>query len=128
MNNSQTLSAPTSDLSKNVVMNHLNSFLNNDLNAVVSDYTDESVLITQEGTYRGIEAIKSFFVGLIVHFPKKQSKFDLDKLVINEELIFIVWHARTPSLNVPMGSDTFIIRNGKIVQQTFVGQLVFMNL
>jgi hypothetical protein len=40
--------------------------------------------------------------------------------------VYLVWKAKTPSLHVPMGSDTFIIKDGKISQQTFVGQLNFI--
>jgi len=42
-------------------------------------------------------------------------------------MVYIVWHAKTPRLEVPIGSDTFVIKDGKIYQQTFVGQLNFIN-
>ena len=112
---------------KNVIMGHLGSFLNNDMVGVMSDYTDESVLITQEATYVGKEEIKGFFDSLIVHFPKQGSAFELDKIVVRDELVFIVWHAKTPAVEVSMGTDTFIVKNGKIWQQTFAGQLSFIN-
>ena len=115
------------EISKEVVMHHLNSFLDNNLEAVMSDYTNESVLITRDTTYTGLEEIKVFFVGLIMHFPKQKSNLVLDKLVANNDLVYIVWHANTPSLQVPIGSDSFIIKDSKINQQTFVGQLNFIN-
>ena len=93
---------------------------------MVSDYTDESILITQAATYTGTEEIRAFFDGLIMHFPKQQSGFELDKFVVNDELAYIVWHANTPSLDVPYGTDTFIIKDGKIYQQTFAAQLKFI--
>ena len=115
------------EISKEVVMHHLNSFLDNNLEAVMSDYTNESVLITQDTTYTGLEEIRAFFAGLIMHFPHQKSNLVLDKLVANNGLVYIVWHANTPSLQVPIGSDTFIIKDGIIYQQTFVGQLNFIN-
>ena len=116
-----------SDTSKHLVERHLNAFINNDLEAVVSDYTNESVLITQEATYIGTEEIKGFFAALIKHFPKQNSRLALDNFVAIDGVVFIVWHAETPSLNVPIGSDTFIIKDGNICQQTFVGQLNFIS-
>ena len=116
------------EISKEVVMNHLNAFLDNNLEALISDYTNDSVLITQASTYSGTEEINAFFVDLSMHFPKQESNFVLDKVVANVDLVYIVWRAKTPSLQVPIGSDTFIIKNGKIYQQTFVGQLNFINL
>jgi len=115
------------EISKEVVMHHLNSFLDNNLEAVMSDYTNESVLITRDTTYTGLEEISVFFVGLSMHFPQQKSNLVLDKVVANDDLVYIVWHANTPSLLVPIGSDTFIIKDGKIYQQTFAGQLNFIN-
>jgi predicted SnoaL-like aldol condensation-catalyzing enzyme len=115
------------EVSKEVVTHHLNSFLDNNLEAVMADYTKESVLVTQDTTYTGLEEIRVFFAGFIMHFPQQKSNLVLDKLVANNDLVYIVWHANTPSLQVPIGSDTFIIKDGIIYQQTFVGQLNFIN-
>ena len=115
------------DYSKEIIMHHLSSFHNNDLEEVVSDYIDESVLITPDATYTGPEEIRTFFVGLMRYFPKQRSSFELDRLTVNGELAYIVWHAKTPNLNVPLGSDTFIIKGSKIYQQTFVGQLNYLD-
>lgn len=114
-----------SDASRNVIMHHLKSFQNNDLDAVLDDYTNESLLVTQAATFTGIKEIKGFFVELVTHFPKGKSDFELDKIVSSGDMVYIVWHAKTPSLYVPLGSDTFIVKNDKIYQQTFVGQLEF---
>lgn len=113
--------------SEGVVIHHLNSFQANDLDAVMSDYSNESVLITQDATFSGLVEIRNFLAGLMLHFPKNKSSLELDKLAVNDTMVYIVWHAITPSLNVVLGSDTFIVKEGKIFQQTFVGQLQFIN-
>ena len=122
-----TIAINDGEMSKEVVMHHLTSFLDNNLEAVLSDYTNESVLITQAATYTGLEEISAFFVGLNKHFPLQKTNLVLDKMVANDDMVYIVWHAETPSLHIPIGSDTFIIKDGKIHQQTFVGQLNFIN-
>ena len=106
-------------------MHHLSSFVENDLDAVISDYTDESILITPDSIYMGPAEIRAFFVGLMVHFPKGQSSFELDKIVAKDEMVYIVWHAKTPSVTVPLASDTFVLRGGKIHQQTFIGEFEY---
>ena len=111
--------------SKNLLIHHLNSFQNNDLKALMSDYTNKSVLVTQAATYRGLNEIEVFFIDLIKHFPSQKASFELDKMEVDDEMVYIVWHANTPSLEVPLGSDTFIIKEGKIYKQTFVGQMKF---
>jgi hypothetical protein len=51
---------------RNIIMSYLSNFLqDNNLVAVISDDTDESILITQNATYKGQEEIKTFFAGLI---------------------------------------------------------------
>ena len=109
-----------------IVSKHLASFIDNDLEGVLSDYTNESVLITEEENYTGVEEIRGFFSNLIVHFPKQTSKMELGKMVVDDTVVFIVWRAKTRSLEVPFATDTFIIKEGKIHRQTFAGQLKFI--
>jgi len=116
-----------SDVLTKLLMHHLDSFMHNDLQALMSDYTDESVFVTHDATYNGLNEIKGFFTALLIHFPKGESHFELDKMVVKDGLGFIVWHAASPSLVVPMGSDTFIIKDDKIFQQTFAGLLNFIS-
>lgn len=114
------------NIARGILERHLNAFLENDLPRLMTDYTEESVLITQDATFSGLKEIEGFFTGLMVHFPRHQSSFELDKMEFHEETAFIVWHGRTPSVTVPMGSDTFTMKDGKIHRQTFVGQLDFV--
>jgi ketosteroid isomerase-like protein len=115
----------TAEPARTLLAHHLRAFADNDLDAILSDYTDESVLITADATYTGRKQIRGFFAGLIPHFPKEKTRFDLDKMIVDEAVVFIVWHASTPTLNVPLGTDTFVVKDGKIHRQTFAGQLQF---
>ena len=117
----------TDESSKEIIMNHLSSFIDNHLEGVMSDYTDDSVLITRDGTYKGLKNIEGFFINLMTHFPKERSTLELDKITTIGRLAYIIWHAKTPSLEVALGSDTYIIKDGKIYEQTFVGQMRFLN-
>lgn len=111
------------DVSRNLLQRHLNSFKENNLEELIADFTNESVLITPDASFTGLEEIKGFFANLISFFPTHKSSFELDKTVIHDELIYIVWHGKTPSLEVLYATDTIIIKNGKIHRQTFAGQL-----
>jgi ketosteroid isomerase-like protein len=121
----ETKDTVTNDSSKSILMRHLASFQDHDLEALMSDYTNDSVLITQAETYKGVGEIGRFFEDLIKDFPKQRSTFSLDKFIVHNELAYIVWHAKTPSLDIALGSDTFIIKDGKIFQQTYVNSLKF---
>jgi predicted SnoaL-like aldol condensation-catalyzing enzyme len=90
---------------------------------VLSDYTEESMLVTADATYTGRQAILGFFAKLAPLFPREKSRLDLDRMVVDGELAFIVWHATTPAVKVTLGTDTFVLKDGKIHRQTFVGQM-----
>jgi hypothetical protein len=113
--------------SENVLLRHLHSFVNNNLETLMQDYTEQSMLVTHDRTYNGLQEIRAFFTELMDHFPKDHSDFKLDKLVVSDELGFIVWRANTPSLQVSLGTDTFLIKGDKISRQTFAGQMKFLN-
>ena len=115
--------AGESPATRALLQRHLSAFLDNDLETVLSDYTDESMLVTADATYTGRQAIRGFFARLVPLFPRQQSRLDLDRMVIDGELAFIVWHATTPVVKVTLGTDTFVLKHGKIHRQTFVGQM-----
>ena len=71
----ETKEITLTDYSREIIMHHLSSFQDNDLEEVVSDYTNESVLITHDATYTGPKEIREFFVGLMKYFPKQRSTF-----------------------------------------------------
>ena len=106
-----------------LLQRHLSAFLGNDLDAVLRDYTDESMLVTADATYTGRQVIRGFFAELVPLFPKAKSRLDLDRMVVDGEMAFIVWHATTPAVTVTLGTDTFVLKDGKIHRQTFVGQM-----
>jgi len=116
-------SASNAEATKMLLTHHLSSFVHNDLEAVVSDYSDESVLITANANYAGRAEIRRFFAQMMVQFPTQGTNFQLDKMVVDRELVFIVWHANTPTLKVPLGTDTFVLKDGKIHRQTFAGEM-----
>jgi predicted SnoaL-like aldol condensation-catalyzing enzyme len=115
--------AAESPATRALLERHLSAFLDNDLEAVLSDYTDESMLVTADASYTGRQAIRGFFAKLVPLFPKEKSRLDLDRMVVDGEMAFIVWHATTPAVKVTLGTDTFVLKDGKIHRQTFVGQM-----
>ena len=72
----------SSEKTKEVVEHHLASFGQNDLEAVLSDYTEESIIITPDGTLKGLDQIRPFFVGLFEGFPTEGTAFEMDNMTI----------------------------------------------
>jgi len=110
-------------LSRQIILNHLDSFYNHDIDSLLSDYTDESIVITLQNTFKGLKEIRTFITQFVVFFPRGETTLILDKLTVEDEVGYIVWHAKTPKIQVSLGSGTFIIKKGKILHQTIIGQL-----
>ncbi len=123
-NNSQQKEAPNSisvDKTKQVLDHHWKAFTQNNMEAVMADYTEESVLITPDATFEGLEEIRKNFENAFITFPKDKTSFQLSKSVIDRDVAYILWQAKTPTLNLTYATDTFVIRDGKIVRQTYAG-------
>lgn len=100
---------------------HFKAFQANDLDAVMADYSEESILITPDETRRGLAEIRKGFEGAFTAFPKDSTTLTITKTVVTQDLAYILWTAKTPKFEVSLGTDSFIIRDGKIVRQTFAG-------
>jgi ketosteroid isomerase-like protein len=95
---------------------HLQAFREG-VDAILSDYTDDSVLFTPDGTVRGLESLRTFFDGFIKNSPPDLlDVFRLLRQDVDGEVAYIVWKAEP---YIKMATDTFVIRNGKIMVQTF---------
>jgi len=104
-----------------VLDHHWKAFQANDLEATMADYSEESVLITPDKTFKGLAEIQENFVFAFSLFPKGSTTFKLDKSVVNQDVGYIIWQATSPKIKITFGTDTFIIRDGKIVRQTYAG-------
>jgi ketosteroid isomerase-like protein len=83
----------------------------------ISDYTADSVIFTAEGMFKGLTQIRAFFDGLIKNMPPGMVEaFSMIRQDIDGEVAYMLWKAEA---FVPLGTDTFVIRGGKIVAQTY---------
>jgi hypothetical protein len=106
-----------------ILAHHLECFGNLDLAGTMADYTDESKFFTLDGLLRGSEAIRRFFVTLFEEFEKPGMSFDLLRQEVCGNTAYIVWKAETADNQFEVGTDTFIVQNGKILTQTFAGKI-----
>ena len=106
---------------KEVLDHHWMAFQKNDLEGTMEDYTEESVLITPDATYKGLDQIRENFVNAFKAFPSDSSTLTLTKSVVVKDVGYILWNAKTPAFNLSYATDSFIIQDGKIVRQTYAG-------
>lgn len=108
-------------ITQNVLDHHWETFVNNDLEGVMEDYTEESILITPDTTFRGLDAIRENFITAFELFPEESSTLTLNKSVVEQDVGYILWEASTEQFELRYATDTFIIRDGKIIRQTYAG-------
>ena len=111
------MNARSSD-TETVIRNHLQAFVNRQgVAAILSDYDDDARLYGEAATYRGKQEIGAFFEDFIANLPPGAAeRFALRSLRVEGDLGYITWSA---GREIPLGTDTFVVRNGKIVSQTF---------
>jgi predicted SnoaL-like aldol condensation-catalyzing enzyme len=122
MNLEQKNSVATST-THDVLTHHLKSFGVGDIVGTMADYTAESKFFTSEGLLYGPEAIRSFFVKLFEEFAKPGRSFEMLRQEVDGDTAYIVWKAETGDNRFELGTDTFIVQNGKIVTQTFAAKI-----
>jgi ketosteroid isomerase-like protein len=107
-----------------ILLHHWQAFGAGDVEAIMADYADDAVLITPEGTLRGLTQIRSLFAKIFANmFPADKTSLSLTKQVVEGKLAYILWSGHSSFYNAPFATDTFVIRDGKIVAQTFAAQL-----
>lgn len=109
---------PTSTATETVVRQHLQAFLERrGVDAILADYADDACFLSESRAYCGKSAIREFFDGFLASFPPRAfAQFALRSLRVQDEVAHITWSAG-PEL--PLGTDTFVVRGGRIVSQTF---------
>ena len=106
---------------REVLDHHWQAFINNNLDAVMEDYTEESVLILPDGTHEGLEEIRKVFIGAFESYPQGDTSFNLVKSVVEKDVAYIIWKADAPNFILEYGTDTFLVQDGKIIRQTYAG-------
>ena len=101
-----------------VVRSHLQAFLEQKgIAAILDDYDEKACLLSEEKVYSGKREIQGFFEQFMAGLPPQAiDRFVLRTLRVAGEVAYITWSV---GRELPLGTDTFVVREGKIVAQTF---------
>jgi ketosteroid isomerase-like protein len=109
---------------RDVINHHLQAFGTRDLEGVLSDYAPGAVFLTKHGPLRGVDAIRPLFQALLAEFEKPGAVFSMKQQLVEGEYAYILWTAGTADNVYELGTDTFVVRDGRIVAQSFTGKIV----
>ncbi len=102
---------------------HLKCFDEGDLNGILSDYAPGAVMFTPDGPIRGADAMRPLFQAMIAEFKKPGASFTMKQQCVEGDYAYIVWTAETADNVYELATDTFVVRDGKIVAQSFTGKI-----
>jgi hypothetical protein len=108
---------------QDILNRHLKSFGENDLNGVLADYSSDAVLFVPGASLKGA-AIQTFFEGLLAEFAKPGASFSMREQRVEGDYAYILWSAETADNSYQAATDTFVVRDGKIVAQSFAANIV----
>ena len=106
-----------------VLNQHLKSFGENDVDGILADYSPDAVLFIPGRPLKGPDAIKPFFQALLSEFAKPGASFSLRQQCVEGEYAYILWSAETADNSYEAATDTFVVRDGKIVAQSFAAKI-----
>ena len=110
-----------------VLAHHLRAFAAGDIDMIMTDYADDAVVITPQGiVVRGAAQIMKMHEMTTASIPPG-SQFQVTQKTVTESMACIVWNAESAKVKIPFGTDTFFIKEGRIVAQTFACQMVPKN-
>jgi hypothetical protein len=101
---------------------HVAAFYSGNLEAVIDDFTEQSIVITPEGVFEGLDRIRGLYRALLAEFGVidrgDSPGLTVDTRHVRHDTLFIAWHAVSKNHLYPFGTDTFVCHDGKVVRQT----------
>ncbi len=100
-----------------VLAHHLKAIGENNLDDLLSDYSADAVVFAPNGVFKGTEQLRGFFSeALKMLSPEVMATLKIERQAIEGEFAFLFWSAAP---TIVMAQDTFCVRDGKIVMQSF---------
>src|SRR5215813_11494398 len=108
---------------KDVLDHHQKALKQGDIHGAMSDYAPGAVLFTKDGILKGSEAIRHLFETFIAEFAKPGRTLNRKQQLVDGDYAYVVWTAETADNVYEMARDTFVVRDGKIVAQSFTAKV-----
>jgi SnoaL-like domain len=80
-------------------------------------------LFTPDGPLRGADAIRPLFQAMVAEFAKPGASFSMKQQFVEGDYAYILWTAETADNVYEVGTDTFVVQDGKIMAQSFTGKI-----
>jgi ketosteroid isomerase-like protein len=108
---------------KDVLDHHLRCFGEGNLEGILADYSPDAVLFMPTGPLKGLTAIKPVFQAIFSEFGRPGATFAMHQLSVEGDYAYILWAAETADNRYEAATDTFVVRDGKIIAQSFAAKI-----
>ncbi len=109
-----------SDITKQTeetMAHHVQAMMSGDLDAIVRNFAEDATIFTAERMFQGHDQIRIFFEEGMQSLPEGyMAAFEQIRRDIHGETVYLVYKVEP---FVALGTDTWIIRDGKIIAQTY---------
>ncbi|MGO9754930.1 MAG: nuclear transport factor 2 family protein [Solirubrobacteraceae bacterium] len=99
-----------------VFQHHGEALMAEDLDGIVSDYSDDALFITPDGVRHGKNGVREGFVKLLSDLPG--ASWELPTQIFEDDILLLEWKAESEKVKAQDGIDTFVFRDGLIRVQT----------
>ena len=106
-----------------VLDHHLKAIEQGNVDEVLSDYAPDAILFRGDGIFKGLDAIKPVLEKFIFEFQTPGATTKTKQRFVAGDYAYMLWTGETADHVYELAADTFVIRNGKIVIQSFTAKV-----
>ena len=106
-----------------ITNHHIKCFFDFDFEGILFDYAQGAMVSTPFGPLKDVEAIRRMFQAMFVEFQKPGMTFTMKLLSVEGQYTYTLWTAETADNVYEVGTDTLVVRDGKIVAQSFAAKI-----
>lgn len=101
-----------------IAAQHNEAFAARDIDAAMSGYAPDAVLVLPEGIFSGAQSIREQMLKAFENGNQDEAPFVVSGSQTADSLVYTNWTWTMADGSVLNGSDTFIVDHGKITKQT----------
>jgi ketosteroid isomerase-like protein len=108
---------------EDVIENHIRRFREGNIEGVLDDFSPDAILFTPAGPLRGKSEIQALFQNLLTEFGKPGASDTVHTAIFEGDYAYLIWNGETADNYYEFATDTFVVRDGKIVAQSFAAKM-----
>lgn len=94
--NTEQMEPNIEEQTKAAFKGHIDGFMEGNITKMLSNWTEESIIIVGNKTYSGLEEIEGYLQGQISEFGQEGVDFKMGTTKFHENIAYITWSAITP--------------------------------